>query len=68
MSDFNPEFTVKMEGRAIGRYMGPRDADTLLELILWCKRVKVRGQLQINFSQGGVSDVVLDEVRRMTEA
>jgi hypothetical protein len=35
---------------------------------MWCKREKVRGQLQINFTgNGGVTDIVLDEKRRMTQ-
>lgn len=67
MSQFDPKFSIKMQGRAIARYLGPRDPESIRELFLWCKRERVLGQLQINFSQGGVTDIVLDEVRRMTE-
>lgn len=67
MATFNPEFHIRLEGRAIARYLGPRDPESVRDLFLWCKKEKVRGQLQINFSQGGVTDIVLDEKRRMTE-
>jgi hypothetical protein len=67
MALFDPKFHITMQGRAIARYLGPRDPDSLRELIAWCKRERVRGQLQFNFSQGGISEIVLDEVRRMTE-
>lgn len=67
MSVFDPKFSITMQGRALARYLGPRDPKSIMDLVLWCKRERVRGQLQINFSQGGVSDIVLDEVRRMTE-
>ena len=67
MAAFNPKFSIKMEGRAYARYLGPRDPDSLSQLVDWCKREKVRGQLQINFTgNGGITDVVLDEKRRMT--
>lgn len=65
---FNPEFSIRMEGRAYARYLGPRDPNSIRDLFEWCKREKVRGQLQINFTgNGGVTDIILDEKRRMTE-
>ena len=68
MASFNPEFSIRMEGRAYARYLGPRDPESIRELFLWCKREKVRGQLQINFTgNGGVTDIILDEKRRMSE-
>lgn len=64
---FDPKFDIKMQGRAIARYLGPRDPESVRSLFEWCKRERVRGQLQINFNQGGVTDIILDEVRRMSE-
>lgn len=69
MASFDPQFSIKMEGRAYARYLGSRDETSLAQLISWCKKEKVRGQLQINLTgNGGISDVILDEKRRMTEA
>lgn len=67
--EFKPEFDVKLEGRAKAKYIGPKDTTTLARLLDFFRAEKWRGKLEINFpGNGGVNDVVFDEVRRMTEA
>lgn len=67
--DFTPEFSLKMEGRCYARYLGPKDPDSIRELYDFLRREKWRGQLQINMvGNGGVNDIVFDEVRKITDS
>ena len=62
------QFEVKLQGHAIAKWLGKKDAATLAQLFSLCLKEKWRGRLEINFpGNGGVTDVVFTEVRRMTE-
>lgn len=63
-----PEFDIKLQGRAIARYKGPKDHQSVNRLIDFFRKEQWRGKLTMDFTgNGGISDIVFDEVRRATE-
>lgn len=69
MSPFDSkQFDVKLEGRAIATWRGPKDDATLTQLLALVRREKWKGDLRISYAgNGGVSNVVFDEMKRITE-
>ena len=64
------QFEIKREDQAIARWTGPRDIETLAQLLTLFIGEKWRGHLQIDFpGNGGVNDVVFTErkTRRVAE-
>lgn len=62
---FDPQFTVKMEGRAISEFSTREDLTTLAG---WLKHNKWRGELKLQFAgNGGITSVVFEEKKRMTD-
>ena len=64
------QFEIKREDQAIARWTGPKDDETLAQLLELFRREKWRGQLVVNYSgNGGVSDIVFTErkLRRLIE-
>lgn len=67
MSKFIPEYTLKMEGRALATFSGPKTAEHLSRIFEFVRLEKWRGQLRVDFGgNGGVSNITFDEVRRIT--
>lgn len=64
------QFEIKREDQAIARWTGPKDAETLGQLLELFLREKWRGQWTISLSgQGGITDAVFTErkMRKITE-
>ena len=64
------QFEIKREDQAVARWTGPKDDETLAQLLTLFRTERWRGQLSINYTgNGGISDVVFTErkSRRITE-
>ena len=62
------QFDVKLQGHAVATWLGAKDDPTLARLLELIRKEKWRGQLQVNYTgNGGVTNVVFTEVRRMVE-
>ena len=70
LDGFKPEFDVRLQGHAVAKYLGPKDAISIAKLYEFFRREKWRGQLIMNFpGNGGVNgDIIFTEVRRMSES
>lgn len=56
------QFEIKRSDMAVGTWKGPKDTDTLANLIKLFREEKWRGQFVVNFpGNGGVNDVVFTE-------
>ena len=59
---FDPKFDVKMDAQATAKYLGPKDDNSLSDLISFFRKERWRGALVINWpGNGGVNDVVFTE-------
>lgn len=71
MPPFNSkQFEIKREDQAIAKWTGPKDDETLAQLLALFRRERWRGQLVINYpGNGGINDVVFTERKtpRFTE-
>ncbi len=64
------QFEIKREDQAIARWTGPKDAETMTQLLALFLREKWRGQWIISLSgNGGISDATFTErkARRLIE-
>jgi hypothetical protein len=64
------QFEIKREDQAIARWKGPKDFETLCNLLRLFITERWRGHLEIDFpGNGGVNDVVFTErkARRLVE-
>jgi len=69
LDGFKPEFDVKLQGHAVAKYLGPKDAISIAKLFEYLRTDRWRGQLVINFpGNSGVNDIIFTEVRRMSES
>ena len=69
LDGFKPEFDVRLQGHAVAKYLGPKDAISIAKLYEYLRTDKWRGQLVINLpGNSGVNDVIFTEVRRMSES
>lgn len=62
-----PSFKTKLEGRAYAHFDGPHSGESLKFLVEYLKHENWRGNLRVHFNQGGISDVVFEEVRKATQ-
>jgi hypothetical protein len=61
--EFNSkQFVIKREDMAIAQWRGPKDDETLAQLLSLFRREKWRGQFVVNYvGNGGVNDVIFTE-------
>ncbi len=61
------QLDFKMDARCVSRWKGAKDSKTIAELFDYFRTEGWRGEMRIGFpGNGGVSEVLFDEVRRAT--
>jgi hypothetical protein len=61
-----PEFTARLEGRAYAHFKGPHTPASLSFLCEYLKHEKWLGNLRVHFQNGGITDVVFEEIKKAT--
>lgn len=62
-----PSFIVKLEGRAYAHFSGPHSGESLGFLCEYLKQEKWLGNLRVHFQNGGITDVVFEEIKKATK-
>lgn len=61
-----PDFTTKLEGHAYARFSGPHNPDSVKALCEFLKKEKWLGNLRVHFNDGGMTDAVFEEIKKMS--